>query len=230
MTTAEILYELQQTDDAIQSAEARLAQVQADLGESAELQAARSKLTETQDQLQELERQQREQELDLQTIATKIKSEESRLYGGRVKNPKELTGLQKEVGYLKHRREEVQDALLETMMAREEAAQRAAERRERLEQVEAAWQKDQSVLLEEREKLRGELERAHAMRTELVEQVPPDALSTYDYLRRTRGVAVARVENGTCTGCQVRLSAVDQRKVLAAELMTCSNCQRVLVV
>lgn len=230
MTTAETLYELQQTDDAIQSAEARLAQVEAELGESEELQAARSKLTTADNQLQELERQQREQELDLKTIASKIESEENRLYGGRVTNPKELAGLQKEVSYLKDRREQVQDALLDTMMAREEAAQRAAERRARLEQIESAWQEEQSVLAEERDRLKTELERAYFKRTRLVEQVPPDALSTYDYLRRTRGVAVAPVKNGTCTGCQVRLSAVDRRKVHDAELMTCSNCQRVLVV
>jgi predicted nucleic acid-binding Zn-ribbon protein len=230
VTTADTLYELQQADDAIQSAEARLAQVEAALGESEELQVARSELMTAENQFQELANQQREQELDLQTIASKIESEESRLYGGRVTNPKELAGLQKEVSYLKDRREQVQDALLDTMMAREETAQRAAERRGRLDQIESAWHEEQAVLLEERDKLQTELERAYARRARLVEQVPPDILSTYDYLRRTRGTAVAPVENGTCTGCQVRLSAVDRRKVHDAELMTCSNCQRMLVV
>jgi predicted nucleic acid-binding Zn-ribbon protein len=230
VTTAETLYELQQTDDTIQSAEARLQQLEAELGETEELQATRSRLETAEHELQALESRQRAQELDLRSIESKIASEESRLYGGRVTNPKELAGLQKEVTYLKGRREQLQDALLDTMMAREETAQRVAERRSALQQIEAAWQEEQSVLTAERYRLQSELGRAYAQRTELVEQVPPDALSTYDYLRRTRGTAVAPVENGTCTGCQVRLSAVDRRRVHDAELMTCSNCGRVLVV
>lgn len=230
MTTAEILYQLQQIDDDVRAKEGRLAEVEAHLGESDELLAARTQLEQAEAKLYELEREQREQELELKTITSKLESEESRLYGGRVTNPKELAGLQKEVRYLRERRADVEDDLLETMMAREETAARVAERRSKLEAIESTWQTEQSALTEERDRLQFELAELRSRREEIVSQVPPRPLSTYEYLRRTKGVAVAPLDNGICTGCRVSLPAAAQKRAERDDLITCSNCSRILVI
>ncbi len=229
MTTAETLYQLQEVDQAIEAKEQRLSEVEEQLGESEALRSARSDLEEAESELYELEKQQREQELELQTVVSKIKSEEERLYGGRVTNPKELAGLQKEVRYLKERRAEIEDGLLETMMAREEAKERVAECRQTLEEIESAWERDQASLVTERDELQSDLAELRSRQSELVSQVSQSALKTYNYLRRTKGNAVARFENGMCLGCRVGLPSVERRRVQSDDLATCSNCGRVLV-
>lgn len=228
--TAESLYQLQQIDDTIRAKKHRLAEVEAMLGESDELVKARFSLAQAEEALHTLEKSQRLQELELDTVTGKLQAEENRLYGGRVRNPKELAGLQKEVRYLKQRHAELEDNLLETMMSREEATNRVAQRRATLEEVEANWNRDQAGLLAEREELQTAIAEAQSRRAELVDRIPAHALSTYDYLLRTKGVAVAPVERGMCTGCRVSLSAVDRQRVQSDELVTCANCGRVLVV
>ncbi|MFQ5856333.1 MAG: zinc ribbon domain-containing protein [Anaerolineae bacterium] len=230
MTIAESLYKLQQIDETIRTKEQRLAEVKAQLGESEELRDARAGLARAQEELHELEKAQRLQELEVQTVADKRESEEVRLYSGRVTNPKELAGLQKEVRYLKQRHAELEDGLLETMLTLEDTANSVAERRARLHEIEANWERDQATLLAERDQLQVALAEISGRRTELVGQIATHALSTYDYLCRTKGFAVAPVQHGMCTGCRVSLSAVDQQRVRSDELLTCSNCGRVLVV
>lgn len=230
MTTAEILYELQEVDDAIEAKEQRLAEVQEQLGESEELLQARARLEASETQLYELEKQQRQQELELESVTSKIESEEERLYGGQVTNPKELAGLQKEVRYLRERSAELEDELLETMMAREEARELVAEHRAALEKIESSWEEEQATLVRERDQLQAELAELRSRHEELVSQVPPNALGVYEYLRRTKGLAVAQFQDGMCLGCRVRLPAVDRRRVQSEDLVTCSNCGRVLVV
>ena len=227
---ADLLYQLQQVDEMTQSKTRRLAEVEALIGESEELRRARADLAQAQETLNELRKRQRQQELDLGAVTAKLQTEESRLYSGRVTNPKELAGLQKEVRYLRQRRAEMEDSLLDTMMACEEAVDHAAAQQASLADVEARWQRDQATLVAECEELQTAIAEALNRRKELVDQIPAHALTTYDYLLRTKGFAVAPVENGMCIGCRVSLSAVDRQRVRRDELMTCSNCGRVLVV
>lgn len=227
---AELLYQLQRIDDTARAQNRRLVEIEALIGEGEELRYARSNFAHARDTLQELGKTQRLQELELDTVAGKLQAEESRLYGGRVTNPKELAGLQKEVRYLRQRHAELEDGLLDTMMAREDAKDRAAVQQGILEKVEAKWARDQALLVAERDELQAGMAQINGRRTELLGQIPAHALNTYDYLFRTKGFAVAPVENGMCTGCRVSLSAVDRQRVLDDELVTCSNCGRVLVV
>lgn len=230
MSIAETLYKLQQIDQTIAAKQKRLTEVEAQLGESEELREARDRLEQAEKQLQDLVRTQRQQDLELRSVADKIESEESRLYGGRVKNPKELAGLQKEVRYLKERRTELEDELLDTMLSREEVSERVEELQVALNAIKAEWESAQAGLVAERDQLKSDLAEAQRRREELLKKVPSDALSIYEYLRRTKGIAVAPVEDGMCMGCRVTLSAVDRQRVRGDDLMTCSNCGRVLVV
>jgi hypothetical protein len=230
VTIAQTLYRLQEIDETIKTRERRLAEVKDQLGESEELRNARSQVEQAQEELQKLDKTQRAQELELQSVADKLASEEGRLYSGHVTNPKELAGLQKEVRYLNGRHTELEDNLLETMMAREEAASRVEERQAILEQANLKWEREQSTLVKERDGLRTTLAEMRDRKARLVDQTPAHALSTYNHLCRTKGLAVAPVENGMCTGCRVSLSAVDRQRVQSEDLVTCGNCGRIVVV
>src|SRR3972149_4430384 len=85
MTLTEDLYQLEQIDAAIEADEAALA-------------AARAKP--------------RAAEADVDDITAKIDSDDKKLYSGSMFNPKELTSLQHEVGLMKERRDELENAAL----------------------------------------------------------------------------------------------------------------------
>lgn len=230
MTTAQMLYELQQVDQAIDAKSRRLEAIAAQLKESETLKQARSRLEQLQQRVTRIERTQLEQELELRGLADKLKAEERRLYSGRVKNPKELAGLQKEVRYLKRRHKEMEEQLLETMVAREEIQAQLDEAAAALDRLEAEWEAHQATLLDEQRQLQDELSDLTRRREELVARVGRAALDSYDHLRRTKGIAVAPVQGGLCGGCQVALSAVDQQRARGEDLAYCGNCGRILVI
>ena len=78
-----------------------------------------------------------------------------------------------------------------------------------------------------------ELATLEAERATAAGAVDAALMATYERLRtRLDGVAVARVVNGTCTGCHLALSAADvdqMAKMPAGSHATCEQCGRILV-
>lgn len=72
-----------------------------------------------------------------------------------------------------------------------------------------------------------------ARRDELVGGIDPAALQEYDAVRaRLGGVAVARLEHGSCGACHMKLSAVENDRILHLspdEPVRCEDCGRFLV-
>ncbi len=91
---------------------------------------------------------------------------------------------------------------------------------------------DDLELMEAIEPLVGELEVHDARLAELAAAVDPEALADYDRLRAQQGgIAIARLEGGTCGGCHLQLSAVEVdriRRLDPAERTLCEECGRLL--
>jgi predicted nucleic acid-binding Zn-ribbon protein len=74
-------------------------------------------------------------------------------------------------------------------------------------------------------------------RSELIQSVDPKLLAMYDTIQpRVGAMPVARIENSTCQGCKVRMSASEIesiKKLLSSEFSspaTCEQCGRILLV
>jgi hypothetical protein len=78
-----------------------------------------------------------------------------------------------------------------------------------------------------------ELAALEAQRAEAAGKIDAALMGTYERLRANlEGVAVARVVNGTCTGCHLSLSAADLEhlgKLGPGQSATCEQCGRILV-
>jgi hypothetical protein len=146
MTTVADLYLLQEMDLEIQAKQAALADVETRLGESEEVEEARREVEEQRHLLREAQKKQREAEWRVEEVRVKIQPVEKRLYGGTVKNPKELVGLQQDVDSLRARQRELEDRDLEAMSAVEEAERGLAEAERRRSDLEARWQAEQESL------------------------------------------------------------------------------------
>ncbi len=230
MSRTQHLYELQQVDIEAGNVTLRLQDIAAQLGESAELKRARKMATDAQAALSKCRAHMQDLDLDVASLAEKIKTDEQRLYSGRVGNPKELSGLQEEVASLKRRRENKEEELLEAMVAVEEAEAGLADAQAILSQVGETWRTGQGNLVDEQASLQARLEQLAEQRTSLVVAIGPEDLATYERLRQRKGGrAVVLIANGICQGCRMSppTSQVQQAKV-SQDLVFCNNCGRIL--
>ncbi len=101
MSVARELYQLQELDQQIYAEEQALKQKTGQLGESEALVTARDKLASEQQRLDELKHQQHSAESEIDDLTAKITTIDEKLYGGSIRNPKELTDLQHEGNALK---------------------------------------------------------------------------------------------------------------------------------
>jgi uncharacterized protein len=226
------LLTLQALDDEAAALHASLGEVERRLHGDEALNAARAAFARAEEALAALQKQQRQLDAEIQGLTAKIEPEEKRLYGGSVKNPKELQGIQHEVELLKEQRARVEDRLLE-VLAEVEGAE--AERSRALGEVEGREMRrstEVEALRQEASRLTDGITRAEARRMGQQAKVDPRTLALYEDLRRRKGGhAVARVQGNACSGCRVQLpDAVRRRAMSPAQLAQCPNCERILAV
>ena len=226
------LYELQMADLEIDEKTEELARVESQLQEPEWLLEARERLGATREKLVSLRKRQRELEYSSDDLRLKIAEFEKKLYGGSVRNPKELSSLQQEADVLKKKRSEVEDSLLGLMLELEELEQESGAEISELDQLESRWRGEHEQLDAERERLSQALAKLGERRAILVERIPESDYRLYAALRKERaGKAISRVERSMCTGCRITMSSREiQRARTSPEPVRCGSCGRVLYV
>ena len=222
------LYQLQELDLEIESNERALEQVASQIGESREVARTQNQLESAQQHLEELKHQQHSAEWEIDDIVTKLSDVEETLFSGRVKNPKELTNLQHEVEVLKAQRNRREDKALEIMDQVEQSEAKVVTIRNQLETMKAEWQQQQQRLSQESERLKAILSDLGHKRQLLAEEIEPQAFEFYQNLRKGKGTAVAKVEQGVCRGCRISLPTTELQRARGGSLVQCSSCGRIL--
>jgi predicted nucleic acid-binding Zn-ribbon protein len=224
------LYQLQVVDSEHDDKSRQLAVVNQGLGESDEVLRAGHAVTETEASLGDLRAQLRALELEIGGVNAKLKQNQDRLYGGRVRNPKELSSLQEEANALRRRRSELEDHELELMIAVDDAEAELAERQARLSQIESTWRQEQARLLAEKKELVHRLVELEEEREAMRSRLGASDLARYDAMRsRLGGTAVVRLKKGICTACGVDVPTSMARAVERGDGMhECPICGRLL--
>ncbi|MBM2831759.1 MAG: hypothetical protein HW414_811 [Dehalococcoidia bacterium] len=228
MAQSKHLYELQKSDLDIEMSQAALRQLVGKLGESQTLVEARAGVEVEEASLEKVRAEHRSLEEEAEVLASRIKSESERLYGGKVKSPKELSGIEQEVKALKGKKREREDRLLELMEQSDHMQMAVKEKRERLRQVEEEWREEQQQFAAEKTDLEEGLESLEERRQELAGAVGAEELRLYDTLRRSKGQAVVRIELGRCQGCRLTLSVAELQQARTGKIMQCHSCGRIL--
>jgi len=230
MSKAETLCRLQTVDLEIDERNRRLEEVKASLEGNEELRRVRQALQDGEKKLSRQRTKLRDRELEMRSLTNKIASVEDRLYSGRIKNPKELANLQGEVQYLKRRKGELEDQVLEAMIEVEESETSVTEQRERLARLKDDWQAAQARLSAEQRELINRLSQLKAERAELHRTIEAGALALYEDLRRRKGGrAVALLKGELCQGCGVTLPTSKVQQARQGEVLTlCGSCERIL--
>ena len=154
------------------------------------------------------------------------------MYGGEVKNPKELVDYQNDAASLKKQKATLDDQLLALLTQSEEADNTLKQQQANLDSIEADWKAGQTHLLEEQTQLTAEVAQHTQEQMQHRALLTPADLQLYDQLRRRKnGVAVTELDNdGACDGCGVEPTADVIRLLNRGEhIARCSNCERILV-
>jgi len=231
MTQAESLYHLQEIDLNLIQRQKRLSEIVAALSNNQIILNAQNQLTNAEQRLNPLQRKARQLEQEIQSNAQKIQLTDEQLYSGRVRNPKELQDMQNEIQSLKKRNAELEDILLETMLAVEEAEVEVANARQELQTVKASWEQDHSQLLGEQTKIKTELVDLQQKREQALPTVTPESLKTYNTLRpRKNNQPIALLVNQSCSVCRVEQDMTIIGEARKGQKLTfCSSCGRILL-
>jgi predicted nucleic acid-binding Zn-ribbon protein len=236
VTTLEALAELQDMDTRLEQIRhrrdhlperAELAGVQGEIGRWDRRRAGVG------EQRHEIEREQKRLEDEVAAVEAKAVRENDRLYSGAVTAPKELEALQAEVASLRSRQSTLEDQLLELMEAAEpldaELDQIDSERL-RLSDESARLE---AVVAAAEDEIDAEEAAAATERESRAAAIDPGLLAEYEARRRrSGGVAVGRLQHGTCSACSLALSAVDVDRLArlpSDEIADCPECGVILV-
>ncbi len=229
MTQGADLYHLQCLDSEQDVKQNRLAEVRVALKDDKALKQARQTVENAQALIQKWATQQRNLELEIQSISDKITRSETRLYSGAVRNPKELADLQSEIASLKRRRQKLEDDLLEVMIEREDAEATHAQTQQHLDETRAHWENRQANLSSEQEILQEKLAEIKAAKVQVLPKIDAADLATYQNLRRRKdGLAIAQTSGDACM-CGMAISPNLKWQLRHEGMVSCGNCERIMV-
>ncbi len=224
------LYRLQQIDSLLDSQLNRREKIEIALEDNNELRLIEEKLSLIKEELLESQNALRSAEFETQQQRIKIEQTEAALYGGKVRNPKELQDLQNELAALKRYLSVLDERQFESMLNEESVAQRfklVTEEQTRVQQEHSNQIKQLNL---EKEKLIKEINNSEAQRNAAEAVVEQEDLLIYNQLRnKRRGIAVSKIMDKACTSCGSTLSAT----LLSAahsphQLSYCESCGRIL--
>jgi len=205
---------------------ARLAEVDEQLAR------LRAEVALVEDERRALVKEQTRLEDEIASVEAKIASADRQLYGGS-SDIKELQALQDEIASLKRRVSALEDEELELLEQLEPVDERLAGFAARQAELDAEAIAATKAVAEAEGDIAREQDDVRGRRAELVAGIDPGALSEYDTVRsRLGGVAVARLEHGSCGACHMKLSAVEHDRILHLppdEPVRCEDCGRFLV-
>jgi predicted nucleic acid-binding Zn-ribbon protein len=234
MTEREHLIVLQEIDTAIDQLRNRIDRLSERVALD-EATAALSELRRARDAA-DLERVEAEEAMTrIETHSAEIDAHQSRLQAQMktIISPREAEALQKEMGVLAARRDELDDRGLEFLDVIGAAEERSAAATAAEPDVQAAVDAASAVLATVVNDLQAEIAGLAARRESTVADTPAGTVSRYESMRRTHGgLAVARLVGAQCTGCHLELSRAEAetvRHVPVDELPDCPSCGRVLL-
>src|SRR3954449_12873008 len=113
MTAAAILYRLEQVDTELTRTEARLQEVRRRQARNPALETAETRLQALRERVRAAEVEQRARESNLTDLEAKIARDNTRMYSGRIVDPRELASLEREIEGYKRQRDALEEECLQ---------------------------------------------------------------------------------------------------------------------
>ena len=172
---------------------------------------------------------------EVDDLVERARETERTLYSGSVRHSRELSGLQAEMQGLRARQGELETRELGLLEELESVDAEIAANREAREHGRAELRRIEASLQSAEERIDAELASLLTTRSNGLAAIPAELLAAYEKLRerkRLAGRVVARILDGGCTGCRMRLPIHEHNLMQARPeeaLLLCPHCGRMLV-
>jgi predicted nucleic acid-binding Zn-ribbon protein len=228
MRPTELLLQYQRLGDRVNTLSDEKTHLEARLGRDERIEAATEAVAVALEKRDQLAKQLRAMESDVEGHRAKMKGHEKELMSGRIRSPSDLTRMSEEVGHMKARLAEEEDSELELMSALEEAETELAAARHELEEAQAVFETALPANRRRVTTIETELSELELQRESIWAEIPSPLQAAYRKISRIPNPVVA-VANGQCEGCRVQLTTNELQVLRRGERFTCQNCNRILV-
>ena len=222
------LNRLQDFDLEIESTDKLSALALAKLSENEELRRAKAMLDKSRSELDGLLKLQKEADWSISDITGKMTVAKESLYSGRVRNPKELASLQQELDSFKKQRDPLEEAAMGYMEKIESAQKCLKTFEDDLKSLESRLGEEHKSLHLRIEEFNAKLASLQEDRKKILSTIPPEEVRFYLEIKTRRGIAVSKIDKGTCGRCRISLSSAELQKARSGKMAQCSSCSRIL--
>jgi predicted nucleic acid-binding Zn-ribbon protein len=225
----ELLAKLQEKDRILADLKLQICQGPERIGKLERQMAAHQEALEAhKKQLEETRKTQRQYEAELEEAAEHIARSKSKLLT--IKTNKEYQALLKEIEDANRVNAEKEEKILECMEEIERLNQVLRDEETTLLDEQAKFERDKRVVEAEVGEAQGRFSAEEKQRAEMADIVDPQLLARYEHLKvRHGGMAVALVENTTCSGCNLNIPPQMYNELQRRDsLKFCPHCDRII--
>lgn len=167
---------------------------------------------------------------ELEIADERLANEQNRLYAGGM-SARDADYLRREVEMLGRKKSDMEDELLELMERREALERDVAALDQEVADATSVKSELEAVITEAWSRIDSETRARESRRADIVPLISEDLLDLYEELRAIKdgGVGAARLAEGTCGGCHLRLTAAEELEAMKSSPPRCIHCRRILV-
>ena len=193
-----------------------------------ELNAFQARIQNDCDTLDDLKKDRRRVELEIQDLENKI--EKSTIKLSNIKSNKEYGAALKEIEDSKKAKFLVEEKVIKSMEEIEEMERQASEYKKQEPEFLAKFERDKAKIEKELQGLNKELESLNKEREAIMAAIDQDILKRYLFLKeRKGGQAIGSVIAGVCQTCHMGIPPQKFNELIRCDsLMTCPHCSRIV--
>jgi len=191
------------------------------------LTGARSALDQAKGKADQIQKNRRAKERELDEAAQNVKKKQARLF--EIKTNEEYSAVLKEIESLKEKSSKLETEILELLERGDVAAKTVTDAEKEFKAAEGLHQKERAEKGAQLARLKQDLAGLKEASKGQASRLDSTLLQQYMRLAKTRGMAVVAVKDGSCTGCGIALTPQTYNEVRRNDRMfTCSSCNRIL--
>ena len=225
----ELLIRLQETDSSIQNLIRKFEELPIKLQKIREpFDKKLAFAQEEKNRLDNLSKERRLKEQELENMEERIRRMKAKT--GDIKTNKEYQAFLKEIAASEDDKSRYEEEVLIAMEAIDTLKKQLSKENNELKDIKKALQGKEQIIEQERDTVNKGLEELNARRQQVISMIDKDVYTTYTNMYNLRGgLAVVRVQNETCLGCNLNIPPQlynDAKK--NEKILLCSQCKRIL--
>ena len=231
MDNYEYLIDLQEIDLELDKQEGLIEQVLKELVDSSVVDQLTTKSFAVKKELERLALGQSGLQLEISESKDKVASLNERMFGGKLRNEKELKSLQDEITHFEKLHTEKEERLLDLMVRTESCDSLLLLLDGKLEKATAQAQDRQIALETKKRDLEAMISYQRLQRAKITQEIPATLMDSYTQIRNKKGgIAVSQLFRDMCGICRIVIPSSElQQMKRSKEWKKCSGCGRIIL-